>query len=115
MKKRTVVLTVLFSFTTLLQAQISFDMTGQQLDKGNGRQVKLGDFNCDGKLDAFVSYWNSNAVYYGDGQGLFKKGEQPFPDPIVFGDINKDGFMDVIADSAVWLNDGKGQFSTSPA
>ena len=113
MKKRTVVLTILFSFATLLQAQISFDNTGQQLDKGNGRQVKLGDFNCDGKLDAFVSYWNSNAVYYGDGHGLFQKGEQPFPDPIIFGDINKDGSVDVIADSAVWLNDGKGQFSKS--
>lgn len=111
MKKRMVVIIVLFSFVTLLQAQISFDSTGQQLEKGNGRQVKLADFNGDGKLDAFVNYWSSTALYYGDGHGLFQKSEQSFPDPMIWGDLNKDGAIDVIADSAVWLNDGTGRFS----
>ncbi|MFC1761908.1 FG-GAP-like repeat-containing protein [Planctomycetota bacterium] len=95
-----------------LHAHIRFENAGQELDKGNGRQVKLGDFNCDGNLDAFVRYSDSKAVYYGDGHGLFQKGEQTFPDPMVIGDMNLDGYDDVITSEKVWLNNGQGQFLT---
>ncbi len=113
MNKQWFIMICWFGCVTVLQAQLSFESTEQPLVQGNGRRVRLADFNCDGNLDAFVDYWDSEEVYYGDGHGLFQQGTQSFPDPSIIGDLNKDGAVDVISGNAVWLNDGKGQYSTS--
>ena len=38
---------------------------------GWGQGVSVGDYNNDGKLDLFVTYWGENALYRNNGDGTF--------------------------------------------
>jgi hypothetical protein len=117
MKNLIMYLIMFLSCTNLLQAQVTFESNGQQLDRISGRGVALGDFNEDGSIDAFVGTGNRYMVYFGDGRGQFTNSNQNlttssnyYNSPVV-GDINHDGHLDVIAGSSTWLNDGQGSFT----
>jgi hypothetical protein len=96
---------------------LQFVETGQQLNRFVGRGVALGDFNSDGTLDAFVVNEEGFRVYLGDGKGLFADSGQRLSPPsglwsrLVAGDVNRDGRLEVITGSTIWLNDGQGRFS----
>jgi hypothetical protein len=117
MKKQMVILVLLFSFVTLLQAQISFESNGQQINRAVGRDVVLEDFNGDSALDAFVQNETDYRIYFGDGRGQFTDSGQRLSraasgggKPAVF-DLNGDGRIEVITGSTVWLIDDQGHFS----
>lgn len=64
MKNLIMYLIMFLSCTNLLQAQVTFESNGQQLDRISGRGVALGDFNEDGSIDAFVGTGNRYMVYF---------------------------------------------------
>lgn len=106
-------------------AAVSFAETGQQLNRLAGRGVALGDFNGDGKLDAFVANANmpdgaGYRVYLGDGGGHLTDSGQQLSEPAnwegtpAIGDVNGDRKLDVVTGKTVWLNDGQGRFTAHP-
>ena len=56
-------------------------------------------------------------VFEGNGKGLFTDSGQRLSPPsgmwsrLVAGDVNRDGRLEVITGSTIWLNDGQGRFS----
>ncbi len=121
MKKPVIWFIAFISFSNLLHGQVTFESNGQQLDQLSGRGVAIGDFNEDGSLDAFVGTGNSYRIYFGDGNGWFSGSGQNlatssnnFSSPAV-GDINNDGHLEVITGNTIWLNDGKGNFTSRAA
>jgi hypothetical protein len=97
-----------------------------------GWDVKLGDLNKDGKLDAFVANWGTfpNQVYFGNGDGTFTASSQVFPSEetrsVELADTDGDGDLDAVianlfyysgtSSAAVkqWHNDGTGHFVLDP-
>jgi hypothetical protein len=49
------------------------DVTGKAglLRTGWGQGVAIGDYNNDGRVDLFVTYWGENALYRNNGDGTF--------------------------------------------
>ena len=104
---------------------------------GNGgsltTDIEFVDFDKDGDLDAIVAnYGLPNEVYSNDGKGNFTKISEfgvgrglnydtGQTDAIAVGDINKDGFVDVLEanrfgeKSNIYRGDGKGNFIQSGA
>ena len=75
---------------------------------GWGQGVSVGDYNNDGKLDLFVTYWGENALYRNNGDGTFtdvaaQAGLIPKPSPdhpnwysgATFIDYDRDGHLDL--------------------
>jgi hypothetical protein len=75
---------------------------------GWGQGVAIGDYNNDGKLDLFVTYWGDNALYRNNGDGTFSevaqqaglipkvKPEYPnWHSGATFIDYDRDGFLDL--------------------
>ena len=91
------------------------------------RNVVAGDMDGDGYLDIIIgNYQIRSAVYLNDGKGHFdgQDSERPFPigSPatlsVAVGDINGDGYLDIITgnygqQNEVYLNDGTGHFDWS--
>lgn len=98
-------------------ARVSFVESGQQLERMIGRGIALGDFNGDGRLDAFILNETDYRVYLGDGKGGFTDSGQRLTPPSgwwgrpAVGDINHDGALEAITGNTVWLNDGKGRLT----
>jgi len=111
-------------------APIRKQMYPLYFNKGNGtfekstlvvdvnNTVQLFDIDNDGDFDAYLS---GEGILLNDGKGNFsKKGSIGFH-PRRFGDLNKDGYIDVIREKAmpdvtgttlvVYLNDKKGNFN----
>ena len=99
--------------------------SGQRLGGGCSRAVRLGDFDADGDLDAFVlnQFDEPNRVWMNDGQGTFADSGQRLGDSyswdLALGDVDGDADLDAFVvncngqPSRVWLSDGKGNFSDS--
>ena len=75
---------------------------------GWGQGVSVGDYNNDGRLDLFVTYWGQNALYRNNGDGTFtdvaaQAGLIPKPSPdhpywytgATFIDYDRDGHLDL--------------------
>lgn len=92
------------------------------------RHVAMADVNGDGRLDAFLSvgsvgdgYWRADRVLLNEGDGRFTDSGQELGEWRSFaaavGDINNDGYMDVLSGSYSGLmyyqNDGGGAFTTT--
>jgi len=82
--------------------------------------VALGDLDNDGDLDVFIANNEADKVLFNDGNGTFTDSGQSLGSSssldINLGDLDGDGDLDGITagiDSRVWLNDGKGNFSSS--
>jgi hypothetical protein len=102
------------AFLNIIPAQqLSFIHNGQQLNPHIGGNVKMGDFNGDGNVDALAANRDYYRIYFGRGNGLFTDGGQCLStvSSCAVGDINNDGRLEVITDRTIWLNDGDGHFA----
>ncbi len=95
--------------TFSLFSSIDNSLSGSQYYGG----LVVVDLNNDGNLDAVTtSYWpDESDIFFGDGAGQFSRvrviGMGP---PVVAGDLNEDGWIDLFSDGRVWFNDGAGGF-----
>jgi Bacterial Ig-like domain (group 3)/FG-GAP-like repeat len=98
--------------------------TGIDLKVIGAQNAVTGDFNGDGNLDLIIDYVvaaGSGLVFLpGNGDGTFGTpvsfSPQTVPNegPILVADLNKDGILDLIWNSAVYLGNGNGTFSQQP-
>ncbi|MBN1349109.1 VCBS repeat-containing protein [candidate division KSB1 bacterium] len=111
--KKSVVAIVLFVSVQISQAQVTFEKNGQQIPRIAGRNVEIADFNEDGALDAVFGASNNLNFYFGDVQGQFTNSNTTLSvSALEIGDVNHDGHFDVIGGDKIWLNDGKGNFTS---
>jgi uncharacterized repeat protein (TIGR01451 family) len=102
-----------------------FADSGQSLGSSDTVEVKLGDLDGDGDLDAFVANFGNlaNRVWVNDGTGTFAdSGQSPggsLTYGVALGDLDGDGDLDAFAanyvgqSDRVCLNDGTGTFTDS--
>lgn len=72
---------------------------------GWANRVMMVDINRDGQLDVVASYYKGPRVWLGNGKGQFKSASSGLPSPqigglyrgLVYGDVNKDGLLDLVA------------------
>jgi hypothetical protein len=79
----------------------------------NPASVVVADFNYDGKLDAVVGGNAGAALSLGNGDGTFQGANYVLTTNSFVGpaaDFNRDGNVDLIINSTVYLGDGKGAF-----
>jgi len=107
-----------------------FQDSGQTLGSGSGMDIKLGDLDGDGDLDAFVvidAFGDSNQVFINQGgdqggdEGVFQLNGQTIghdlSSAVDLGDLNGDGDLDAFVTRSfgrgdkVWLGGGNGLFS----
>ena len=100
-------------------ALLTFVDSGQDLGQGNGASVVVGDVDGDGDMDALINNTDKNSLLLlNDGTGKFTLSDQEFKPGTgaAFGDLNGDKSLDIFiteeTTNEVWLNDGKGVFST---
>jgi subtilisin-like proprotein convertase family protein len=100
-----------------------FTDSGLVLENHWGHQVKLGDLDGDGDLDAFVVNQTSAEVWLNDGHGRLIPTGTLTPIPaghgLALGDVDRDGDLDALVanydgyPAQVLLNDGHGAFVDS--
>ncbi|MGB7346615.1 MAG: FG-GAP-like repeat-containing protein, partial [Pirellulaceae bacterium] len=96
----------------------TFTDSGQSLVGNVGEQtrdVKLGDVDNDGDLDAFLATFNDNEIFLNDGSGSFTDsglaigGVTDYDNyAVALGDVDGDGFLDAFAGGGtnkLWIND----------
>lgn len=104
-----------------------FTAGGQSLSRNN-EAVTVGDLDNDGDLDVVFGgtmFYTENSMHLwlNDGEGSFSPGQEfgyveEGPDDLALGDLNGDGFLDLLAaehneSTVVWLNDGNASFVDS--
>ncbi len=101
-------------------ALIAFIDSGQDLGRGNGVCIVVGDVDGDGDSDALISTDDqASTLWLNDGTGKFTPSEQGFKASscAALGDLNGDKSLDIFftenTSNHVWLNNGKGKFSSS--
>lgn len=101
-----------------------FSDSGQQLEAFESTDVKLGDFDGDGDLDAIVCYAVAPSILWLNGNagtaGVFEKSGQAFGifsnDFVAVGDIDNDNDLDIaFSFSGLWINQGGIQGGTEGA
>ncbi|MFC2071784.1 FG-GAP-like repeat-containing protein [Chloroflexota bacterium] len=106
------------------QGYANFEYSGQSLGSSDSYDVSLGDVDCDGDLDAFVTNYSGqpNRVWLNDGSGNFTDSGQSlgssYSHGVSLGDVDGDGDLDAFVNNylqanRVWLNDGSGNFTDS--
>ena len=87
------------------------DVTSQAgLDhSGWGMGAATGDWDNDGAVDLYVTYWGANVLYRNQGDGAFALAKGQAGDPrwstsAAFGDWDQDGDLDLYAAKESWLN-----------
>ena len=102
------------------EVSLTFIDSGQDLGQGDGASVAVGDVDGDGDMDALISNTDKNSqLFLNDGVGKFALSDQEFKPGTgaAFGDLDGDKSPDIFmteeTTNEVWLNDGKGVFSTS--
>jgi hypothetical protein len=88
----------------------SFEGIGEYPTHGSPDNVDVADFNGDGIPDVLVGADTASTVLVGDGTGGFSATEIPLKYAASAGDLNGDGFDDVISTSASCLSAGDGSF-----
>jgi len=81
-------------------------------DKGYG-VVELADMDNDDDLDIIFSNNDLGAsIWINDGKGMFSEIEQKLPKSVhlAIGDLDLNGYADVVCGNSVWLNNGNLQF-----
>ncbi len=107
----------------IVSAAVFFD-SGQTLGSSLSEDVRLGDFDGDGDLDAFVANQGQpNRVWLNDGNGQFTDSGQLLgsgrSEDVELADLDGDGDLDAfvpnmaLQGNRVYLNDGSGVFTDS--
>lgn len=118
-------ITIAYLFAFNSSAQQIFKDSGQRLGNSCSWDVKLGDLNEDGFLDAVVCNTNNensefkNEIWLNNGNAIYSKSAQELGTGgnITLFDINIDGHLDIIevigSNIGTWINDGSANFSIS--
>jgi FG-GAP-like repeat len=104
----TICLVILSLQVNTIKAQVSLITNGQSIQAANSWDIKLVDINGDGSLDAYfgsktwLNNWNGkiSETNLSFGSGIF----------VSFGDLNGDGFVDVVSQDSIYLNDGDNHY-----
>lgn len=69
---------------------------------GWGMGCAAGDYDNDGDVDLYITYWGPNALYRNDGNGRFAEvtqearvGDERWGSSAAFGDVDGDGWLDL--------------------
>jgi len=107
----------------------TFSNSGQALGNYSTRSIALADLNGDSYPDLVTGNWGANLptkVWFNDGNGTFTDSGQSYgiarTNAVALADVDGDGDKDIIEGNsdgntglpdAIWLNDGKGVFTSS--
>jgi tetratricopeptide (TPR) repeat protein len=88
---------------------------------GWGMGCAVGDYDNDGDVDLYITYWGANVLYRNDGNGAFHEVAAGVEDggwgtSAAFGDIDSDGWLDLFVANYVVFDEndppGDGQLCT---
>ncbi len=91
---------------------------------GWGQGVCVGDYDNDGNLDLFVTYYGKNVLYHNNGNGTFTdvtresgllQPEDHWNTGAAFVDYNRDGRLDLIVSNYVAYEHGLTLYESNPA
>jgi len=103
--------------------------SGLAMSKAKSRGATFADVNDDGFLDVFITGWDVNHLFLGDGRGHFKDvskaagvkdGLAQAGQGACFADVDGDGDVDLYVTSfgqadVLYMNDGNGSFADNTA
>lgn len=84
-----------------------------RIQDGASNGVHLRDFNADGLLDVFVGADTTSTLLLNLGGGNFAPFDVAATRPFPAGDLDGNGFEDLVSDQGVLLNNGDGTFQAS--
>lgn len=91
---------------------------------GWGQGVCVGDYDNDGNLDLFVTYYGRNVLYHNNGNGTFTdvtresgllQPEEHWNTGAAFVDYNRDGYLDLFVGNYVAYEYGTKLYESNPA
>jgi hypothetical protein len=91
---------------------------------GWGQGVCVGDYDNDGNLDLFVTYYGKNVLYHNNGNGTFTdvtresgllEAENHWNTGAAFVDYNRDGHLDLFVSNYVAYEHGLTLYESNPA
>jgi enediyne biosynthesis protein E4 len=91
---------------------------------GWGQGVCVGDYDDDGNLDLFVTYYGKNVLYHNNGNGTFSdvtrecgllQPEDHWNTGAAFVDYNRDGHLDLFVSNYVAYEHGLTLYESNPA
>jgi hypothetical protein len=90
---------------------------------GWGQGVCVGDYDNDGNLDLFVTYYGKNVLYHNNGNGTFTdvtresgllQSQEHWNTGAAFVDYNRDGFLDLFVSNYVAYEYGTKLYESNP-
>src|SRR6184192_2652009 len=91
---------------------------------GWGQGVCVGDYNNDGFIDLFVTYYGKNVLYRNDGDGTFTdvtresgllQAENHWNSGAAFLDYDRNGYLDLIVSNYVGYDSGLALYDSDPS